>query len=86
MGISRVFSAFSYFFQTLIFVIVWSLTGYIPAKGANQTELAKIGLKLIISIIPFIITLIGVIIFAMLYTITKEQSRVNIETLKALNL
>jgi Na+/melibiose symporter-like transporter len=86
MGISRVFSAFSYFFQTMIFVLVWSLTGYIPARRANQTELAKIGLKLIISIIPFVITLIGVIIFVVMYKITREEARVNREKLKQLKL
>jgi GPH family glycoside/pentoside/hexuronide:cation symporter len=77
MGVMRVFSAFSWFFQTLIFVIVWTLTGYIPAKGANQTELAKFGLKLIISLIPFVITLIGIVIFALMYTITKEVASEN---------
>ena len=45
-GILRIFSAFSYFFQALIFAIVAGFTGYVPARGANQTELARLGLKL----------------------------------------
>jgi len=77
MGVMRVFSAFSWFFQTLIFVIVWTITGYVPAKGANQTELAKFGLKLIISVIPFVIMLIGIVIFALMYTLTKDIASEN---------
>jgi len=86
MGIMRVFSAFSYFFQTLIFAIVWTMTGYVPAREANQTELAKLGLKLTISIIPFVITIIGIIIFAMMYTITKQEAKSNRERMLELRL
>lgn len=86
MGVMRVFSAFSWFFQTLIFVIVWTLTGYIPARGANQTELAKLGLKLIISLIPFVIILIGIVIFGLIYSITKEEATANRQKLLELGI
>jgi len=86
MGVMRVFSAFSWFFQTLIFVIVWAITGYVPARGADQTELAKLGLKLIISLIPFVFVVLGIIIFASMYTITKEQAKSNREKLLELGL
>lgn len=86
MGVMRVFSAFSWFFQTLIFVIVWTVTGYVPARGANQTELAKFGLKLIISLIPFVFVVLGIIIFAIMYTITKEEAQSNREKLLELGL
>jgi GPH family glycoside/pentoside/hexuronide:cation symporter len=86
MGVMRVFSAFSWFFQTLIFAIVWTATGYVPAKGANQTELAKFGLKLIISLIPFVFVLLGIIIFAVMYTITQEQAQLNRDKLLEVGL
>jgi len=86
IGVLRVFSAFTYFFQSLIFVIVWTSTGYDPAKRANQTELAKFGLKLNMSLIPLVITVIGIIIFAFMYTITKEDSLVTKKKLAELGL
>ena len=86
IGVLRVFSAFSYFFQSLIFVLVWTSTGYDPAKRANQTELAKLGLKLNMSLIPFAITIIGIILFAIMYTITKEDALLNKKKLVELGL
>jgi Na+/melibiose symporter-like transporter len=86
IGILRVFSAFTYFFQSLIFVLVWTLTGYIPARGSNQTDLAKFGLKLNMSLIPFAITIIAIIIFAILFTITKEGAIINKKKLVELDL
>ncbi|MFX1338249.1 MAG: MFS transporter [Promethearchaeota archaeon] len=86
MGVMRVFSAFSWFFQTLIFVIVWTITGYVPSKGANQTELAKFGLKLIISLIPFLFVVLGIIIFAIIYSISKEEAQLNRKKLLELGL
>ena len=86
IGIFRVFSAFTYFFQSLIFVIVWTLTGYIPEKRANQTELAKLGLKLNISLIPATLALIAIIIFAIMYTINKEKALINKQKLAEMGL
>ena len=86
MGVMRVFSAFSWFFQALIFVMVWTITGYVPAKGANQTEFAKFGLKLIISLIPFVFVLLGILVFAFMYTITREEAKSNREKLLELGL
>ncbi len=74
IGILRVFSAFIYFFQTLIFAIVWGYFGYIPAKGPNQTSTAVFGLKFVMSIIPFIIAVIGIAIFYGMYQIDKEKA------------
>ena len=76
-GILRVFSAFTYFFQSLIFVIVWTLTGYVPENRANQTELARLGLKLNISLIPAALAVVAIIVFATMYNITKEKARLN---------
>ncbi|MHA1195020.1 MAG: MFS transporter [Promethearchaeota archaeon] len=85
-GILRVFSAFSYFFQTLIFAIVAILTGYDPALGTANTEIAKLGLKVQMSLIPLIINTIGLIIFILMYKITKEQAEHNKLELIKLNL
>ncbi len=85
-GILRVFSAFTYFFQSLIFVIVWTLTGYNPERRANQTELARLGLKLNISLIPASLALVAIIIFVIMYTINKEKALLNKKKLVEMGL
>jgi Na+/melibiose symporter-like transporter len=82
----RVFSAFSYFFQTLIFAIVAIFSGYNPALGTRNSEIAKFGLKLQMSIIPMIILLIGAIIFVLMYKISKEDAIKNKEKLIEMGL
>ena len=86
IGILRVFSAFSYFFQTLIFAIVWGFFGYEPAKGSNQTPEAIFGLKFAMSIVPFILAMIGIVIFFMLYNIDREASIANKKKLLELGI
>ena len=85
-GLFRVFSAFTYFFQSLIFVIVWTLTGYEPEKRASQTELARLGLKLNISLIPATLVFISIIIFAIMYTINEEKALINKQKLVEMGL
>jgi len=85
-GILRVFSAFSYASQTLIFALVAGITGYNPVLEANQTPFAKWGLNLQMSLIPMVIILIGTIIFALMYKIRKEDAVANKEKLKELGL
>ena len=85
-GIFLVFSAFSRFFQTLIFTIVAIATGFVASKGSNQTGLAKWGLNLQMSLLPFIIIAIGMIIFALFYDISDEQARLNKEKLIEMGL
>lgn len=86
IGILRVFSAFIYFFQTLIFAIVWGYFGYIPAKGPNQTSSAVFGLKFAMSIIPFFIALIGIAIFFVMYQIDREVALANKKKLLELGI
>ncbi len=76
-GILRVFTAFSYFFQTLIFSIISGFTGYDPALGTANSDLAKFGLKFQMSIIPMIIILIAILIFGFMYKISKEDAENN---------
>jgi GPH family glycoside/pentoside/hexuronide:cation symporter len=90
IGILRVFSAFSYASQTIIFAIVTSFSGFDAnldwADSFHQTALAKLGLKLQMSLIPLGIILIGVIVFIFMYNITKEKAFENTEKLVELNL
>jgi len=85
-GIFLVFSAFSRFFQTLIFTIVAIATGYVASRGANQTSLAKWGLNLQMSLLPLIIIIVGMIVYALLYDISDEQARLNREKLIEMGL
>jgi GPH family glycoside/pentoside/hexuronide:cation symporter len=85
-GIFRVFSAFTYFFQSLIFFIVWTLTGYVPEKRANQTELARLGLKLNISLIPATLAVVAIIIFTVMYIINKDTAILNKKKLAEMGL
>jgi Na+/melibiose symporter-like transporter len=86
IGILRVFSAFIYFFQTLIFAIAWGYFGYEPAKGPNQTSYAIFGLKFAMSIIPFIIALIGIGLFVIMYQIDREVAIANKKKLLELGI
>ena len=86
IGILRVFSAFAYFFQILIFVIVWGYFGYEPAKGTNQTSLAIFGLKFAMSIIPLVITILGIVIFAIMYQLDRETALANKQKLLELGI
>lgn len=70
-GILRIFTGFCYFLQALIFAIVSSFSGYDPTLGANQTETAKLGLKIQMSLIPFILITIGMTIFYVGYKISR---------------
>jgi len=82
----KIFTAFSYFFQTIIFAIVAGITGYNPALGAGNSDTAKFGLKFQMSIIPMIILLIGLLIFVLLYRISKEDAITNKIKLEKMDL
>jgi GPH family glycoside/pentoside/hexuronide:cation symporter len=71
-GILRVVSAFSKFFQTLIFAIVAGITGFVAATTA--TNLAAFGLKIQMSLIPMVIGIIGAVIFFLFYDISKKKA------------
>jgi glycoside/pentoside/hexuronide:cation symporter, GPH family len=85
-GILKIFTAFSYFLQTIIFAVVSGFTGYDPLLGVNNTDLAKNGLLFQMSIIPMITTLIGTIAFLFMYRISKEESIENKLKLEEMNL
>jgi Na+/melibiose symporter-like transporter len=85
-GILKIFTAFSYFLQTVIFAVVAGFTGYNPLLGTSNSELAKTGLLFQMSIIPMIIILIGTIAFLFMYRISKEKSIENKLKLEEMNL
>jgi len=74
VGIMRFFSATAIFWQVLIFAIVGTTTGYDPQLGTDNSDFAKFGLILQMSLIPATIMIISSLIFLKLYTITKEIS------------
>jgi len=90
MGVLRIFSAFSYAFQTIIFAIVTSISGFNASLdwkfGFHQSNLAKLGLKLQMSLIPLTIIIVGTILFVWIYKISKEMAQENVRKLVELNL
>jgi GPH family glycoside/pentoside/hexuronide:cation symporter len=86
IGVLRIFSASSYFFQTLIFAIVSAISGFNAALGPGQSFEAKMGLKIQMSLIPMVIILGGAIIFVIMYKISKEKAMENVDKLIELKL
>ncbi|MFX0047530.1 MAG: MFS transporter [Candidatus Hermodarchaeota archaeon] len=90
MGVLRVFSAFSYALQTIIFAIVTAFSGFDASldwnDGFHQSAAAKLGLKLQMSLIPFAIIIIGAILFILTYKISKEKALENVDRLIELKL
>jgi len=85
-GVLRIFTAYSYATQTLIFAIVSLFTGFASGDPSTYTEAAYVGLLVQISLIPFFIMLIGAIAFALMYSISKEQALKNTQKLKEIGL
>ncbi|TFG28258.1 MAG: MFS transporter [Promethearchaeota archaeon] len=86
LGISRFFVASGLFWQIAIFTLVSYMTGYDPLLGTNNSDLAKLGLKLQLSLIPAIILLICTLLFMKLNIITKEIAIQNKQKLLELGL
>jgi GPH family glycoside/pentoside/hexuronide:cation symporter len=85
-GILRFFSATGIFWQVLIFAIVGTITGYDPALGTKNSDFAKLGLNLQMSLIPATLMVIGALIFFKLYTVTKDLAIENKQKLIDLDL
>ncbi|MBY9003582.1 MAG: MFS transporter [Candidatus Lokiarchaeota archaeon] len=74
LGILRVFSAFAYFFQVLIFTIVGAITGFDAAQIPSIDPTVRLGLNIQMSLIPMVINLIGAFVLLLTYSITKEKA------------
>jgi len=77
LGILRVFSAFSYFFQVLIFTIVGLITGFDAEQIPSVDPFVRFGLNLQMSLIPMVLNICAVIIFYFTYTISKDKAAEN---------
>ncbi len=86
MGILRVFTAYSYALQTFLFALVSMNTGFISSDPSTFTEQTYMGLLIQITLIPLGILLIGLILFVLMYKITKEDALNNSKKLKQLGL
>ena len=73
VGVLSFFNRLSRGAQMAIFAIVHVLTGFV-AGSQNQTELAKLGVRLHMSVIPAIVLLICTLIFWKKYPLTPEKS------------
>lgn len=73
VGVLSFFNRLSRGAQIAIFAIVHILTGFV-AGSQNQTELAKLGVRLHMSVIPAIVLLICTLIFWKKYPLTPEKS------------
>jgi len=85
-GILKFFTAFSYFFQTIIFAVVAGFTGYDPLLGTGNSDSAKFGLLFQMSIIPMIISIIGTVAFFFMYRVSKEDAKQNKIKIEEMNL
>ena len=73
VGVLSFFNRLSRGAQIAIFAIVHILTGFVSGSQ-NQTELAKLGVRLHMSVIPAIVLLICTLIFWKKYPLTPEKS------------
>lgn len=73
MGFRAFFGRLSYAMQALTFAIVHALTGFVNKPNVEQSEVAKIGIRLHMSVIPMIFMILGVIIFTRMNTLTPDR-------------
>lgn len=80
-AINQIFSATSKTTSALLLAVIVAIFLYDPLKGTENTEFAKFGLLVYISIIPLIITIISGILVWKLFNISKELAEENKEKL-----
>jgi glycoside/pentoside/hexuronide:cation symporter, GPH family len=85
MGVYTFFNKFSLIAQGLFFALVHELTGFNP-NSEFQTEFAKFGIRVHTALIPMILTLIGLIVFILVYDLKPEKTKFIKEKLKELEL
>jgi len=85
-GINVIFNRLSYILSAIVFLIIDRAFGYVAESGPNQTPEAVLGLRIQLSIIPGIISIIGAVVFFMLYKLTKEEVADNSIKLKELGI
>jgi GPH family glycoside/pentoside/hexuronide:cation symporter len=80
-AINQIFSATGKTISALFLALVVAIFLYDPLKGTKNTEFAKFGLLVYISIIPLIITIISGILVWKLFNISKDLADENKEKL-----
>lgn len=86
LGILRVFTAFTYFFQVALFTIVGVITGFDASVIPATDPIVKQGLNLQMSLVPLVLNVLATLILYFTYTITKEQGLANKNRLKEMGL
>ncbi len=80
-SINQIFSATTKTWSAVLFAVIVAIFLYDPLKGTENTEFAKFGVLVYLSILPMIITIISGILVWKLFDITKEQAVKNKESL-----
>ena len=84
-GIYTFFRRISYFLMIICYTIVFNLTGYVEGSP-TQTETAKLGINILMNLIPAIAAFCAAITFIILWTLTPEDVERNKEKLKELGI
>ena len=71
-AVFQIFSATTKTWSALIFAIIVAVFLYDPLKGTENTEFAKFGIVVYLSIVPMIVTVISGILVWKLFNISKE--------------
>jgi GPH family glycoside/pentoside/hexuronide:cation symporter len=80
-AVFQIFSATTKTWAAVLFAIIVAIFLYDPLKGTENTEFAKFGLVVYLSIIPMIVTIISGILVWKLFNISKELADENKEKL-----
>jgi GPH family glycoside/pentoside/hexuronide:cation symporter len=74
MGVRTFFGRISIIIQALTFALIHFFTGFDP-QAASLTDLAIIGLRIQMALIPMILMLIGVLAFWKIYDLSDERKK-----------
>jgi Na+/melibiose symporter-like transporter len=85
MGVRIFFARIALLIQVGMFTLIQITTGFDPGL-ASQTEIALIGLRIQMAIVPVVLMLLGVLAFWRLYDITPEKKKEIRQKLKELGL
>jgi Na+/melibiose symporter-like transporter len=84
-GIYTFFRRISYFLMIICYTLVFNWTGYVEGSP-TQTETAKLGINMLMNLIPAIAAFCAAITFIVLWTLTPEEVKANKEKLKELGI
>ena len=86
MGIRAFFMRLSYTSQAVVFWLCHKATGYDPALSGIQAPLARMGIKLHISLVPAVFFVAAAMCMLFINTLTPEKVEQNKEDLRKLGL